>query len=69
MSAKLKTVIEYAIRTDPVEELNGKYWVHGSSQMTPPAKELLDQWLTRMVLAGDEHACEFYGWGSLATLK
>lgn len=69
LSAQLKSDTEYVNCTDAVQQRDGKYWVEGKSQLTPLAQELMDRWLHRMVGAGDEHACEFYGWGSLVTLK
>jgi hypothetical protein len=69
LAAQLKSDTEYVNCTDAVQQRDGKYWVEGNSQLKPLAQELMDRWLHRMVGAGDEHACEFYGWGSLVTLK
>jgi len=41
--------------------------VSGNTQATAVSPEILDEWVTWMVLAGHEHGrCEFDGWGTAA---
>jgi hypothetical protein len=50
--------------TDYEVEANAE-GVAGSTQTTTVSAEVLDDWVTWMVLAGHEHGrCEFDGWGA-----
>ena len=40
-------------------------WVSGSTKPMRVSREILDQWVERMVAAGAEHGpCQFDGWGA-----
>jgi hypothetical protein len=40
--------------------------VTGTTRETKVSQEILDQWVTWMIAAGTQTACEFDGWGALA---
>ena len=44
--------------------LRKKWLLSGQTQPTSITREILDQWVTWMVAAGEEAGCEFDGWGT-----
>lgn len=58
LAAFLKAETDYEVAGEPSA-------VIGSTQPTTVSREILDQWVEWMVLAGHEHGrCEFDGWGA-----
>lgn len=56
----------YDVRMDSDGSLWRKRWrVEGSTQETTVSQQILDEWVTWMVVAGKENgACDFDGWGT-----
>ncbi len=64
----LQEQTDYDVRVESDRFLFRRKWrVEGTTQKTAISLEILDQWVTWMVMAGKEHSCEFDGWGALVT--
>ena len=56
---------DYDIRIESDGSVLRQEWrLEGSTQVTKISPEILDQWVTWMVTAGKELACDFDGWGT-----
>ena len=65
MVALIKEQTDYDVRVESSGSFLRRKWrVEGATQKTAISSEILDQWVTWMVTAGKERACEFDGWGT-----
>jgi hypothetical protein len=65
LAAFLRDETDYEIRLESGESLLRRKWrVEGTTQATKVSQAILDEWVTWMVIAGKEKACEFDGWGT-----
>ena len=57
---------DYDVRVESNAPLGQRDWrVEGSTQTTTVSPQILDQWVTWMVIAGKEKGgCDFDGWGT-----
>ena len=57
---------DYDVRVESDGSLWRKKWrVEGSTQATTVSQQILDEWVTWMVIAGKEKGgCDFDGWGT-----
>ena len=56
---------DYDIRIESDDSVvRGQWRLEGSTQATKISAEILDEWVTWMVIAGKEQACDFDGWGT-----
>jgi Regulator of ribonuclease activity B len=56
---------DYELRvTSSGSFLRRRWRVDGTTQATTVSLEILDEWVTWMVIAGKEKECEFDGWGT-----
>jgi len=63
--ALLQEQTDYDVHAVSTGSLIHRRWrVEGATQSTSVSAEILDQWVTWMVAAGREQACEFDGWGA-----
>jgi hypothetical protein len=65
MVALIKEQTDYEVRAESSGSFLRRKWrVEGTTQKTAASAEMLDQWVTWMVTAGKERACDFDGWGT-----
>ncbi len=65
MVALIKEQTDYDVRVESSGSFLRRKWrVEGTTQKTAVSPEILDQWVTWMVTAGKERACDFDGWGT-----
>jgi hypothetical protein len=65
LKALLQDKTDYEVATQGAESLLRKSWtVVGTTKETIISPEVLDQWVTWMVIAGKEKGCDFDGWGT-----
>ena len=65
MAALIREQTDYDVRVESDgSTLRRKWRVEGTTQKTTVSLEVLDQWVTWMVTAGKQRACEFDGWGT-----
>jgi hypothetical protein len=50
--------------TANVAEGDGRWALTGRTQKTRVSKEILDQWVDWMIIAGLRYGCQFDGWGT-----
>jgi hypothetical protein len=63
--AFLREETDYEIRVESHGSVLRRKWrVEGTTQVTRISQEILDEWVTWMVIAGKEKACDFDGWGT-----
>jgi Regulator of ribonuclease activity B len=61
----LQEQTDYSVKVESVGSFLRRRWrVEGSTQNTAVSPAILDQWVTWMVSAGKERACDFDGWGT-----
>lgn len=65
LRALLQEQTDYDVTTECTGSLFRKSWrVEGTTKETTISPEILDQWVTWMVTAGEERSCDFDGWGT-----
>ena len=65
LCAFLREETDYDVRVESEGSLLRRKWrVEGTTQATTISPEILDEWVTWMVIAGKEKACDFDGWGT-----
>jgi len=65
LCAFLRDETDYEIRVESDRSLLRRNWrVEGTTQATTVSPAILDEWVTWMVIAGKEKACDFDGWGT-----
>jgi hypothetical protein len=65
LRALIQEQTDYDVRVESGRSFWRRKWrVEGTTQRTTISREILDQWVTWMVTAGTERACEFDGWGT-----
>jgi len=65
MRALIQNQTDYEVRVESDGSFLRRKWrVEGTTQKTAISLEILDQWVTWMVTAGKERACDFDGWGT-----
>jgi len=65
MAALIQEQTDYDVRVESSGSFLRREWrVEGATQKTAISPEILDQWVTWMVTAGKERACDFDGWGT-----
>jgi hypothetical protein len=65
LCAFLRDETDYEIRIESGGSLLRRKWrVEGTTQATKVSPAILDEWVTWMVIAGKEKACDFDGWGT-----
>ena len=67
---KLRTLLQeqtdYDVRVESKRAFLRRRWrLEGTTQKTNISQEIIDQWVTWMVIAGKEQSCDFDGWGTL----
>jgi hypothetical protein len=61
----LKDQTDYDVRIEATGSFLRRRWlVEGTTQNTTVSPQILDQWVTWMVVAGKENSCDFDGWGA-----
>jgi len=65
MATFLGEETDYEIRVESDGSLLRRKWrVEGTTQATKISREILDEWVTWMVIAGKDKGCDFDGWGT-----
>jgi len=65
MRALIQNQTDYEVRVESDGSFLRRKWrVEGTTQKTAISLKILDQWVTWMVTAGKERACDFDGWGT-----
>ncbi len=65
LCAFLRDETDYEIRVESGGSLLRRKWrVEGTTKATKVSSTILDEWVTWMVIAGKEKACDFDGWGT-----
>jgi hypothetical protein len=65
LCALLREQTDYEVNVESSGSfLRRKWQVEGRTQETAVSAEILDQWVTWMVIAGKERTCDFDGWGT-----
>jgi hypothetical protein len=61
----LQKETDYDVKVESSGSFLHRRWrVEGTTQETAVSPAILDQWVTWMVTAGQERACDFDGWGT-----
>jgi hypothetical protein len=65
LTSLVKDRTDYEVRVSVSGSIFSRRWrVEGTTQKTALSLETLEQWVTWMVTAGKECACDFDGWGT-----
>jgi hypothetical protein len=65
LAALIQEQTDYDVRVESDGSILRRKWrVEGTTQETTVSLEILDEWVTWMVAAGKDHACDFDGWGT-----
>jgi hypothetical protein len=68
LQSLLEEQTDYEVRVESDRSFLRRKWrVEGTTGKTAVSPKILDQWVTRMVMAGKESSCEFNGWGTRVT--
>jgi hypothetical protein len=68
LQSLLQEQTDYEVRVESDRSFLRRKWrVEGTTQKTAVSPEILDQWVTSMVIAGKERSCGFDGWGTQVT--
>ena len=64
LAALIESETDYDVTAQYLKEPTPTWSVTGSTQPTVITLDILDQWVSWMVAAGQRHDCEFDGWGT-----
>ncbi len=65
MASLIQEQTDYDVRVESSSSFLRREWrVEGTTQKTAVSPEILDEWVTWMVVAGKQHHCKFDGWGT-----